>query len=275
MGYNPSNMYHPAVGPDTGEAMGRAIADVGKTIAGGIEQYGSMRHAAAAADQEFDLFQQMYPDTAALMDPEKFASANLAGKQKMLGMAKGHVLQQMEQQQNAQGWAFKGAQLGQQQQELEQRGGYQAANLQLSAQELGLRATEGAQRSALTERELGLKEREMTAEMLRRNQGPRYVPVQGSNYLAPEDANGNQMTRLPALQPAPGPYAPGRAPMVPVQNSRSGGASPVKIIEQDGQSYRLAPDGVTLIPLRVQGAPAGSAAAPAARPSFLSWKPAP
>ncbi len=216
MAYNPQSMYNPAVKPDTGEAMGRAIAAAGQSIAGGIEGIASARHAAKAADAEFDLFNQMYPGTAAMMDPEKFASANLAGKQKMLGLAKGYVLQQTEQQQKAQDWAFKGAQLGQSQQEIEQRGGYQAANLQLSGQELGLRATDSAARNEMTARELGLKEREMTETMLRKNQGPRYAPVQGSNFFAPLDANGNMMKNLPALQRAPGPYAPGQAPLIPV-----------------------------------------------------------
>ena len=112
MAYAPNpNLFNPRVMPDT-QGMGPGLAAVGQSLAQGIEKYASNRAAVKAADSEFDMFQSMYPDTAALMDGEKFASANLAGKQKMLGLAKGYIIEQREQLQNAQTNSFRGAELG-------------------------------------------------------------------------------------------------------------------------------------------------------------------
>lgn len=259
MAYNPQNMYRPGVLPDT-QGMGPGIEAAGKAVSGAITDYGNNRAAAKAADAEYDLFQKFYPEAAGMIDPEKFHAANLAGKQKMLGMGKGYVLERNQQNQFDQGMALR-------QQEAAQRAG----QLQLQGQELGLRSTQHADEMGMRERQMqetavsnaarrGMdrermdQETAVTAARMQmdaqkmamdanaeaasnawRNRGPSYHQVGGSDYYTPMAPTGNQLTNLPNLQMVNGKMVP-----VPVTGGRpitikGPGGMPLQLNQATGQ----------------------------------------
>lgn len=236
MAYNPQNMYRPGVLPDT-QSMGPGIEAAGKAVSGAIEQYGNTRAAAQAADAEYDLFQQLYPDAAGMIDPEKFHSANLAGKQKMLGLGKGYVLERQKKAEfdremtfkeleSAQRTAIAGAQLELSAKELGLRATQHQDQMGISAQELGLRATEAADRKEMSAKELGFRtgleasKLELSAQELGlkaaddaasrewRNRGPSYQRVGNSDYYTPMAPTGNQLTNMPNMKMVNGKMVP-------------------------------------------------------------------
>jgi hypothetical protein len=94
--YSPrSDLLNASISQDT-QGYAPGIAAAGQSIANGIGQWASNRAAAQAADVEYEGLQSMYPEAAANIDPEKFHAANLTGKQKLLGLAKGFVLEQQQ-----------------------------------------------------------------------------------------------------------------------------------------------------------------------------------
>lgn len=295
MAYAPNpNLFRPLVLPDT-QGMAPGLAAVGQSLAQGIEKYASNRAAVKAADSEFDMFQQMYPDTAALMDSEKFASANLAGKQKMLGLAKGYIIEQREQLQNAQTNAFRGAELGLRGQQLNnqvmqtnqgfaldsqrqntqaqqvnqgfaldaQRQGTQAQQVNqsyaLEAQRLAQAEAAAAANQAYQDRVLALKEKQFTAEELTKSLGGRVVPIVGTDMLRLVDRYGNGIPRTPLYTRQPGSYA-GEAPLIAVPNSVAGtpAAARPTVQDIDGYPHRLSADGNSWVklPITELGAPA-------------------
>jgi hypothetical protein len=290
MAYNPNpNLLNASINRDT-QGLAPGIESAGKAIAGGIEQYASMRSAAKATDAEFEMFQQMYPDAAAMIDGEKFAAANLQGKQKMLGLAKGYVMEQKE------------SELLDEKRRLMQEEAAKRSQLQtITTKDGGTLVMTGDGRMVYSNRpepvektpgaptmaDLGGGYRavlqdgriarviEPSAADINGGMGGRYVGVGGSDYKIPVDANGNRITGLPAMQTQRGPFAGGLSRDVPVDPSVAAPREYApRIVEQDGVKYRLGADGVTLIPLQVQGAPAAAAPAPAGS-NFLNWKPIP
>lgn len=219
--YNPSNMYRPSVAPDT-QGLGPGIAAAGEAIARTIEGVGSIRSAAKAADVEFDLFQKMYPDAASMIDPDKFASSNLAGKQKMLGMGKGYVLEQSQNAQNAQANSFKDRALAQDALNSDRRHEMDAQTLGLNTQKFGLDAAQSVQASQLSAEELKLRERGMTLQELRANKTSSLMKATtpDGRFNIYHDANGNKISGLPVTENVRGPFAGGMVKEVPVDVSK-------------------------------------------------------
>ncbi len=180
MAYNPQNMYNPAVRPDT-QGIAPGIAAAGQAIAGGIEQFVSNHSAAKAAEVEMQTIQTMYPDAAAMIDGEKFAAANLAGKQKMLGLAKGYVVDQAEKTKLMQKAALDQQEIGLRAQDIAQRGGYQNASIEQRRMEMMQNAANAAADNTRQERRVTLEEKRAAAEAAAEGQPPKTwsAPVPG------------------------------------------------------------------------------------------------
>lgn len=267
--YNPSNMYRPAVAPDT-QGLAPGIASAASSIAEGMKGFASNRAASQAADLEFDMFQKMYPGAAQMMDPEKFHSANLAGKQKMLGMGKGFVLEQSQNAQNAQANSFKDRALAQDTLNSDRRFSMDAQTLGLNERKFGQDVAASGVHAQLTAEELKLRERGMSLQELRANRPntPQKITTPDGKYNIYSDSNGNRITDLPITENVRGPFANGTTKEVPVDVSKfaaksAGGRAP-RVITDPTTKEQLQYDAESgsWIPLPRGGAAAAGAANP-------------
>jgi hypothetical protein len=282
MSYNPdTNMFASSVNQDT-QGIAPGINAAGQAIASGVEQWASNRAASKAADLEYDTIQQMYPEAAANIDPEKFHAANLAGKQKLLGLAKGFVLESQQKNEIMRKQAL-----------MDKENVLRSQLNTITTKDGGTLIMTGDGRMVysnrpdpvtpapgpINEQTLPSGARVITQggeikrylDAQQQQQGTaRYEKVQGSNFSIPVDANGNRITNLPAMQTQRGPFAGGLSQEVPVPMPSAAGQQPQIRQGKDGNWYRVSADGVTAVP--VNGAAAGAVNPPASGlPSFLNW----
>lgn len=86
--------YNPTEKDRSGEIMAAGITAAAGSLTQGILQGITKRDEAKAADAEFDVMKEMYPEMAQFED--KFHSANLGGKQAILGQGKGYIMRNAE-----------------------------------------------------------------------------------------------------------------------------------------------------------------------------------
>lgn len=280
--YNPrTDLLNASIDRDT-QGWGPTIAAAGQSLASGIGQWASNRAAAQAADVEYEGLQSMYPEAAANIDPEKFHAANLAGKQKLLGLAKGFVLEQQQKNEIMRKQAL-----------MDKENVLRSQLNTITTKDGGTLIMTGDGRMVysnrpdpvtpapgpISEQTLPSGARVITQggeikrylDAQQQQQGTaRYEKVQGSNFSIPVDANGNRITNLPAMQTQRGPFAGGLSQEVPVPMPSAAGQEPKILQGKDNNWYRVSADGVTQVP--VNGATAGAVNPPASgRPSFLDW----
>jgi hypothetical protein len=283
--YNPrTDLLNASIDRDT-QGWGPTIAAAGQSLAAGVGQWASNRAAAQAADVEYEGLQSMYPEAAANIDPEKFHAANLAGKQKLLGLAKGFVLEQQKKNEIMRKQAL-----------MDKENVLRSQLNTITTKDGGTLIMTGDGRMVysnrpdpvtpapgpISEQTLPSGARVITQggeikrylDAQQKPGAPSYINVEGSDFKIPVDANGNRITGLPALQTQRGPWAGGASKDVPVTSAAAAGQAPQVKQGKDGLWYRVSADGIYEIPLVGSAARPGPET-PAAGPSFLQWKPAP
>lgn len=86
--------YNPTVQDNSGELIGAGIQKGIGALGAGILQGINKRDESKAADAEFDILKQMYPEMAQFED--KFHDSNLKGKQGILGQGKAFAMKNAE-----------------------------------------------------------------------------------------------------------------------------------------------------------------------------------
>jgi len=292
--YSPrSDLLSASIDRET-QGMGPAIAAAGQSIANGIGQWASNRAAAQAADVEYEGLQSLYPEAAANIDPEKFHAANLAGKQKLLGMAKGYMLESQQKQDLMRKEAM-----------MEKENALRSQLQTITTQDGGTLILTGDGRVAynnrpdpvtpapgpISEQTLPGGGRVITQggeikrfiDAQQQPGGPKYedIPMPDGRTLRRLVANGNVVSNAPAFIQEKGSMGmtPGGLPirsqgkLTEIQQGQfpsAAGQQPQVRQGKDGNWYRVSADGVTAVP--VNGAAAGAVNPPASGlPSFLNW----